>query len=172
MATATNTQSATNLSESLLNTWADSLDRVCIAQKELENLLLQLLENQKESVGKLNGDITRIQEEQKKLIEDLREQTKTNLQKTFGQSASKVFDQFNTQLDEVSSRVQELTVKPYTESVNLINQSQEQFQQSFKDGLETQQKVREDITSQIKSTQKMYFDLYEANSKIALSLFK
>ena len=172
MATATKTQTVTNLSESLLSTWADSLDRVCTAQKELEDLLLQVLENQKESFGKLNVDVTRIHEEQKKLIEDLREQTKTKLQKTFGQSASKVFDQFNTQFDEVSSRVQELTVKPYTESVNLINQSQEQFQQSLKNGLEQQQKAREDITNQIKSTQKMYFDLYEANSKIALSLFK
>lgn len=171
MATATKTE-AVNISESLLNTWSDSLDRVCTAQKELEDLLLQVFENQKDSWSKLNGDITRIQDEQKKLIEDLREQTKVNLQKAFGQSASKVFDQLNAQFDEVSTRVQELAVKPYTEGINLINQSQEQLQESLKNSFEQQQKVREDITSQIKSTQKMYFDLYEANSKIALSLFK
>jgi len=163
---------AINLNETLLNSWSEGLDRVFTAQTELEELVLQAIDNQKESWGKLDGDIAKIQEEQRKLIEDIREQTKLNLQKLFGQSASKVFDQFNSQLDEVSNRVQELTVKPYKESVTYINQSQDQFKQALKGGFEQQQKVREEFKNQIKSTQQLYFDFYEANSKIALSLFK
>jgi hypothetical protein len=170
MATATN--NAVNFNETLLNSWSDGLERVFTAQSELEALVLQTIENQKDSLNKLDGDIVKIQEEQKKLIEDIREQTKLNLQKTFGQSVTKVFDQLNAQFDEVSNRVQELSVKPYKESVSLINQSQDQFKQSLESGFEQQQKIREELKNQVKSSQQIYFDFYEANSKIALSLFK
>lgn len=171
MATATKNASV-NFSETLLNSWSEGFERACTAQTELEALVLQAIENQKESLNKLDGDIAKIQEEQRKLIEDIREQTKLNLQKAFGQSATKAFDQLNAQFDEVSSRVQELSVKPYKESVTLINQSQDQFKQSLESGFEQQQKIREELKNQIKSSQQVYFDFYEANSKIALSLFK
>jgi Polyhydroxyalkanoic acid inclusion protein (PhaP_Bmeg) len=172
MATATKNATAANLNETLLTSWSEGLERVFTAQTELEELVLQAIENQKESFGKLDGDIAKIQEEQRKLIEDIREQTKLNLQKVFGQSATKVFDQLNAQFDEVSNRVQDLTVQPYKEGVSLINQTQDQFKQSLKGGFEQQQKVREEFKNQIKTTQQLYFDFYEANSKIALGLFK
>ncbi|WP_428910202.1 hypothetical protein [Niallia sp. Krafla_26] len=171
MATATKT-AAENLNETLLSTWSEGLDRVCKAQTELEALVLQAIENQKESLGKLDGDIAKIQEEQKKLVEDIREQTKLNLQKVFGQSATKAFDQLNTQFDELSNRVQELSSKPYKEGVSFINQSQDQFKQSLESNFEQQQKVREKLKDQFKTTQQLYIDFYETNSKIALSLFK
>ncbi|WP_338471148.1 hypothetical protein R4Z10_20625 [Niallia sp. XMNu-256] len=171
MATATKNASV-NLSETLLNSWSEGLERVCIAQNELEALILQAIENQKESWGKLDGDIVKIQEEQRKLIEDIREQAKLNLQKAFGQSASKAFEQLNAQFDEVSNRVQELSVKPYKEGVSLINQSQDQFKQSLQSGFDQQQKVREEFKNQLKSAQQIYFDFYEANSKLTLNLFK
>lgn len=171
MATATK-NAVENVNETLLSSWSEGLDRVFTAQTELEELVLQAIENQKESFEKLDGDIAKIQEEQKKLIEDIREQTKINLQKTFGQAASKVFDQVNDQFDEISNQVQELSAKPYKESVSLLNQSQDQFKESLKGGFEQQQKVREEFKNQIKSTQKLYFDFYETNSKVALNLFK
>ena len=58
-----------NLGESLLNTWSESIDSVCEAQKKLEDQFLQALENQvsqKELFGKLNEEIARIEDEQKK----------------------------------------------------------------------------------------------------------
>jgi Polyhydroxyalkanoic acid inclusion protein (PhaP_Bmeg) len=161
-----------NLGESLLNTWAEGLDRVCTTQKELEDLFLQALENQKELWGKFNNDNSWIEEEQKKLFEDFRESTKLNLQSVFGQSASNLFDQFNSQIDVVSNRLQELTLKPYRESLNLFSQSQDQFKQSVQNSFEQQQKIREEFKNQIKSTQQIYFNFYEENMKIALSLFK
>lgn len=171
MATATK-NAAENLNETLLNTWSEGLERVFKAQSELEELVLQAIENQKESIGKLDGDIAKIQEEQKKLVEDVREQTKLNLQKVFGQSATKAFDQLNTQFDELSTRVQELSTKPYKESVTLINQSQDQLKDSLQNGFEQQQVVREKLKTQFTTSQQMYIDFFETNSKLALSLFK
>ena len=172
MATATKNATAANVNETLLSSWSEGLDRVFTAQTELEELVLQAIENQKESFEKLDGDINKIQEEQKKLIEDIREQTKVNLQKAFGQAASKVFDQLNAQFDEISNQVQELSAKPYKESVSLLNQTQDQFKESLKGGFEQQQKVREEFKNQINSTQKLYLDFFESNSKVALNLFK
>ncbi|MBZ5753261.1 hypothetical protein [Metabacillus rhizolycopersici] len=161
-----------NLSEPLLNAWAEGLDSVCTTQKELEDQFLQALENQKGLWGKFNNDNSWIEEEQKKLFEDFRKSTKLNLQSVFGQSASNVFDQFISHIDVVSNRLQELTLKPYKESLSLFSQPQEQFIQSVQNSFEQQQKIREEFKNQIKSTQQMYFNFYEENMKIALSLFK
>ena len=79
-----------NLGESLLNTWSEGIDSVCEAQKKLEDQFLQTLEDQvgqEELFGKLNEEIARIEEEQKKFYDNFRETTKQNLSKAFGQSA-------------------------------------------------------------------------------------
>ena len=46
------------------------------------------------------------------------------------------------------------------------------FKQQVQSGIEQQQKLREDVKSQIKSTQQLYIDFYEKNTKLVLSLFK
>ena len=177
-ATATKTQTqnqnqeVTLLGDSLFNSFTNSLDLVYNSRKEIENLLLQAFESQKETWEKATSDISRIEAEQKKLIADIREAIKVNIQKVFGPSASKAYEQFNVQFDEVSNRIQELALTPYKESINLFTQSQEQFQQSIQNGLDQQEKVREDFVNQIKATQKVFTDLYETNSKLALNLFK
>jgi hypothetical protein len=172
MAQSTKIPEIANLSESLQNALAEGLDSVCTTQKELEDQFLHALENQKELWGKFNNGNSWIEEGQKKLFEDFRESTKLNLQSVFGQSASNLFDQFNSQFDIVSNRLQELTLKPYKEGLNLFSQSQDQFKQSIQDSFEQQQKIREEFKNQIKSTQQIYFNLYEENMKIALSFFK
>ena len=42
----------TNVNETLLSSWSEGLDRVFTAQTELEELVLQAIENQKESFEK------------------------------------------------------------------------------------------------------------------------
>ncbi len=165
-------QEQVRIGESLFNTWVNSLDRVTNAQKELEELFLQSLEKQKSTLEKMTDDVTLIQEEQKKLFNELRENAKLNLQKNFGPSAGQVYEQWNTQLDEVSNRTLQLIETPYKESLKLINQSQERFQETVKNGISQQQKVRDEITEQIKASQKVLFDIFETNSKAAFALFK
>ena len=171
-ATATKNQDAVNLGDSLFNTWTNSLDMVYSSRKEAEQLLLQTFESQKETLEKVTDDFSRIEAEQKKLMLELRETVKENIQKVFGASASKAYEQWNTQLDEVSNRIQEITVIPYKESINILNQSQEQLQQVVQNNIDSQQKIREDLTVQLKAAQKVFNDIYESNSKLALGLFK
>jgi hypothetical protein len=162
----------TNISDSLLNTWAEGLDRACIAQKELEDLILNALDNQKELWEQLSDNIFRIEAEQQKLFGDVRESIKSNLQSVFGPSASQLFDQFNSQVDLVNNQLQELTLNPYREGVNFFSQSQDQFKQTVQNGFEQQQKIREELVSQVKSTQQTYVNLYEENMKVVFGLFR
>ena len=171
-ATATKNQEAVNLGDSLFNTWTNGLDMVYSSRKEAEQLLLQTFESQKETLEKVTDDFSRIEAEQKKLIAELRESIKENIQKVFGASASKAYEQWNAQFDEVSNRIQEIAVIPYKESINILNQSQEQLQQAVQNNIEHQNKLREDITVQVKATQKLFNDIYESNSQFALGLFK
>ena len=114
--------------------------KCCKTQKELEDQFLRALEHQKELWEKFNNDNSRIEEEQKKLFKDFRESTKLNLQSVFGQPTNNVFDQFISQIDVVSNRLQELTLKPYRESLSLFSQSQDQFNNPFKIALNSNKK--------------------------------
>lgn len=172
MAQNSKSQETPNLGDSFFNSWTNTLDSIYASRKELENLLLKALETQKQTLAKVTEDFSRIEEEQKKLIADLRESIKNNIQKVFGAQASKLYEEWNAQFDEIASRVQQLTVTPYRESLNLLNQSQEQFQESVKKGIDQQQKLRGDFADQIKATQKIFIDLFETNTKLALGLFK
>ena len=161
-----------NLGESLLNTWSESIDNVCEAQKKLEDQFLQALENQvsqKELFGKLNEEIARIEDEQKKFYNNFLESTKQNLSKAFGESQ---VEQYFAQFDGVSNFLQDLTAKSYKESLNFVSQSQEQFKETVQSSFEQQQKIREEFKNQLKTTQELYVDIFEKNTKAFLSLFK
>ena len=164
-----------NLGESLLNTWSESLDIVYATQKKLEDQFLQTLENQvgpKELFGKFNEEIAHIEAEQKKFYDTFLESTKQNLSQVFGQSAGHAVEQYFAQFDGVRNYLQDLTAKSYKESLNLVSQSQDQFKQTVQSSIEQQQKIREEYKNQIKSTQELYLDFYEKNTKVFLSLFK
>ncbi|WP_394238060.1 hypothetical protein [Niallia oryzisoli] len=172
-ATATKAQeAAAHIGDSLFNSFTNGLDLVYTSRKEIENLFLQALETQKETYSKLSDDLSKIEAEQKKFIDEVREQIKLNIQRVFGPTAGKAYEQFNAQFDEVANRVQELTVAPYKEGLNLLVQSQEQFQQTIVNSIDQQQKLRQDLTEQVKASQKIFNDIVEANSKLALGLFK
>jgi seryl-tRNA synthetase len=160
-----------NFGESLLNIWTNSLDKVIASQKEVENLLLQAFKSQKESMEKIAGELESIQAEQKKIIGEVRDCVKQNIQKVYGEETSESFEKWNAQLDDINDRIQQLTFTPYKESLNL-NQLQEQFQQSIKNTTEQQKKIREEALNQFKTSQKGFMDLIESNSKMAFNFFK
>jgi hypothetical protein len=167
-----NNEFVSNFGESLVNIWTNSLDKVSTSQKEVENLLLQAFTTQKESLEKITGDLGLIQEQQKKLITEVRDYVKQNVETVYGEETSQSFGKWNAQLDEINNRVQQLSSTPYKESLNLLNQSQEQFQQSIKDSIEQQKKIREEALNQFKTAQKGFMDLFESNTKMAFNLFK
>jgi seryl-tRNA synthetase len=167
-----NNEFVSNFGESLVNIWTNSLDKVSTSQKEVENLLLQAFTTQKESLEKITGDLGLIQEQQKKLITEVREYVKQNVETVYGEETTQSFEKWNAQLDEINNRVQQLSSTPYKESLNLLNQSQEQFQQSIKDSIEQQKKIREEALNQFKTAQKGFMDLFESNTKMAFNLFK
>jgi bacterioferritin (cytochrome b1) len=165
-------QESINFGDSLLNSWNNSLNMIYSYQKEVENVSLQSFGYQKEVVDKVTGDLNKIEGEQKKLVEELRDVAKQNIQTVYGEEASGSFERWNEHFDEVSSRVQQLTVTPIKESLNILIQSQENFQESIKKTVNQQQSIRQNFLNQIKTGQKGLIDLIESNTKLALSFYK
>lgn len=160
------------INHSLFETLNASFDNVCTTQSKIEELFLQALENQKSTWEKTTENLTKIEEEQKDFLNELRESSQANTEKLLGAQVTDTYKQWTEQLDEVANRVQQLAATPYKESLNYLNQSNEQFHLSVKDGIDHQQKIRQDLADHLKETNKMMNDLYETNSKMALSLFK
>lgn len=158
--------------ETIPNNWANSLDKIFVAYTESENILLDALESQRETWGKLTGDLSQISEEQKKLYEKLQELAVINIQNVFGPQASKPLEQGIAQFVEVNNKIQQIAEAPFKEGVNLLNQAQDQFQQFARESVAQQQKIREDIKNEIIAATNRFIEIYESNMKASLAFFK
>ncbi|MBD1380770.1 hypothetical protein [Metabacillus arenae] len=174
----TDDQNAYQFIDSFWDSWKSGLNFVYDTQKEVENLTLQVFDQQKEAWEKAVGNMDRIEEEQKKLIKEIRQNVSQNIQNVHGEESSKSFEQSNERLEEVISRVQQLTATPYKASFNVLSQSQQHYQESIKTFINQQQKNREelkplleDFLNQVKTTQKGVFNAFENNTKSGLSIF-
>ena len=163
-----------NLSESLLNTWSETLDSVYAAQKKLEDQFLEALNNQEieKAFGKLSEDVARMEEEQKKLYDQFRESTKQNVAKVFGETAGNQVEEYFAQFDGVNKYLQDLNAQSTKECLNFVRQSQDTMKQTVQSSFEQQQKNREEFKNQIKTTQQLFVDFYENNTKVFFNQFK
>jgi hypothetical protein len=173
-----NDQSNFNFIDSFWDSWKSGLNFVYDSQKEVENLALQAFDHQKEAWDKVTVNIDRIEEEQKRLINELRQYFNQNNQYVGGEESSKFFVQSNDRLDEVISRVQQLTSAPVKANLNVLSQSQLHFQETIKTAIDHQQKNREELKpllenflNQVKPTQKGVLNAFENNTKAALSMY-
>lgn len=149
-----NSQDSINFDDSLLNSW---------------NMIYTY---QKEVLDKVTGDLNKIEDEQKKFVDELRNVAKQNIQTVYGEEASGSFEKWNVHFDEVSSRARQFTVIPFKESLNILHQSQENVQESIKKTVNQQQSVRQNFLNQIQTGQKGLIDLIESNTKVAFSFYK
>ena len=113
-----------------------------------------------------------MEEEQKKLYDQFRESTKQNVAKVFGETAGNQVEQYFAQFDGVSNYLQDLNAQSTKECLNFVRQSQEQFKQTVQSSFEQQQKIREEFKNQIKTTQQLFVDFYENNTKVFFNQFK
>jgi DNA anti-recombination protein RmuC len=143
--TQSNNQNDFNFIDSFWDSWKSGLNFVYDSQMEMENLALQAFEHQKEAWEKVTGNIDRIEEEQKRLIKELRQHLIQNIQNVTGEESSKSFVQSNELLDEVISRVHQLTSTPFKANLNVLSQSQQHFQETIKTVIGHQQKNREEL---------------------------
>ncbi|QIZ09235.1 hypothetical protein HFZ78_23110 [Priestia megaterium] len=165
--TQSNNQNDFNFIDSFWDSWKSGLNFVYDSQKEVENLALQAFEHQKEAWEKVTGNIDRIEEEQKRLIKELRQHLIQNIQNVSGEESSKSFVQSNELIDEVISRVQQLTSTPFKANLNVLSQSQQHFQETIKTVIDHQQKNREELKPVLED----FFQLSETNTKTALRMF-
>lgn len=102
-----------NFGESMMNMWQNNMDRLYSSQKEaVENLLNQTFTTQKEYFEKIAESMGFIESEQKKLITEIRDFVKQNIQTAYGDQASESFDKWNAKLDEINNRIQQLSSIP------------------------------------------------------------
>lgn len=102
-----------NFGESMMNMWQNNMDRLYSSQKEaVENLLNQTFTTQKEYFEKIAESMGFIESEQKKLITEIRDFVKQNIQTVYGDQASESFDKWNAKLDEINNRIQQLSSIP------------------------------------------------------------
>ena len=167
-----NSQDSINFDDSLLNSWNNSLNMIYTYQKEFETVSLQSFGYQKEVLDKVTGELNKIESEQKKLADELRDVAKQNIQTVYGEEASGSFEKWNEHFDEVSSCARQLTMTPFKESLNILHQSQENFQESIKKTVNQQQSIHQNFLNQMKIGQKGLIDLIESNTKVAFSFYK
>ena len=114
-----------NFGESMMSMWQNNMDRLYSSQKEVvENLLNQAFSSQKEYFEKIAESMGFIESEQKKLITEIRDFVKQNVQTVYGEQASESFDKWNAKLDELNNRIQQLSSIPLKQGQTPSNNQQ------------------------------------------------
>jgi len=168
-----------NIVDTIWDGWLNGLRTINAYQYEIENLTIQAIENQKEIINKNIENLEKLESEIKKFIEDIKVGINNNVKSFGGEQALKTFEQWNKQVEEISSRLEQLSITPGKASINILNKSQDQFEATIKNLIEQQQKTREEVSGlidnlvqQLKSTQKGLVETFEANKNYAFSFFK
>ncbi|MDQ0205779.1 hypothetical protein [Alkalicoccobacillus murimartini] len=171
-------QAASTFIDSAWDTWSNTFNLFYSSQKEADQFVLKALEQQQESWEHFNNHLDTINDEHKKLRNEVRKTLLDNVEKTAGTETKKTVDQWNDRFEEVISRFQQLSVTPYREGYNLLHRSQEQFQDTMKKALDQQQKSREELTplvdsftKQVKESQNGFLEVAEKNRQTALKFF-
>lgn len=168
-----------NIVDTIWDGWLNGFKTINAYQYEIESLTIQALENQKEIISKNLENLGKLENEIKKFVEDIKAGINNNVKSFGGEQALKTFEQWNKQVEEVSSRLEQLSFTPGKASINVFNKSQDQIEATIKNLIEQQQKTREEVSvlidnlvDQLKSTQKGLVETFEANKNYAFSFFK
>ncbi|BAU29262.1 polyhydroxyalkanoic acid inclusion protein PhaP [Aneurinibacillus soli] len=173
------TQQNPNIVDAVWDGWMNSVKTIYAYQREIENITLQTLDRQKELWTKTAENIEKTEQELKKFLEEAKFTYQSNVKNVGGEQAGQIVQDWLGRLDEISSRIQQLTWTPGKASINVINKSQEQLELSVKSLIEQQQRTREEVQNlvdnflgQVKSTQKGLINSLEANKNNTINLFK
>ncbi|WP_047151753.1 polyhydroxyalkanoic acid inclusion protein PhaP [Aneurinibacillus tyrosinisolvens] len=168
-----------NIVDFMWDGWLNGVKMVCAYQSEMTNLTMQTIERQKEAWSKTTENTTKIEQEIKKFLEDVKNDYQTNLRNLGGEQVGKAFEEWNQRLNEISNRIQQLTETPAKASLTAVNKSQEQIEASLRSLMEQQEKTREEMQSlmnnfvnEVKTTQKSMLASFEASKEKAVSMTK
>lgn len=168
-----------NIVDTLWDGWLNGLKTINAYQFEVENLTIQAIENQKDVWNKNMENLEKMEGEVKKFLDDIKVGINNNVKNMGGEQAFKTYEEWNQRVEEVTSRMQQLTWTPGKASINVFNKSQDQFESTIKNIIEQQQKTREEVSvlidnlvSQVKSTQKGLVESFESNKNYTFSFFK
>ncbi|AMA73790.1 MULTISPECIES: polyhydroxyalkanoic acid inclusion protein PhaP [Aneurinibacillus] len=172
-------QGGASMIDTMWDGWMNGVKMVYAYQREMENLMLQTLERQKEIWEKTTENLEKVEEEMKKFLEDAKVSYQNNMKNVGGEQLGKTFEEWAQRLDEIAKRIQQLTWTPGKASLNVVNKSQEQLEVSFKNLLAQQQKTRDEVQAlmdnflqQVKMTQKGLLESLEANKNNTINMFK
>ncbi|WP_027415496.1 polyhydroxyalkanoic acid inclusion protein PhaP [Aneurinibacillus terranovensis] len=172
-------QNGTNIVDSMWDGWMNGIKMLYAYQREMENLTLQTIDRQKEIWAKTTENMEKMEQEVKKFLEDVKENYRNHVSNFTGEQASKVFEDWNSRLEEISNRIQQLTWTPGKAGLTVLNKSNEQVETAIKSLFSQQQKTRDEIQSlienflsQVKTTQKGIIETFEVNKNSTMNMFK
>ncbi|WCK52531.1 hypothetical protein PP175_13885 [Aneurinibacillus sp. Ricciae_BoGa-3] len=175
----TENQNAGNIVDFMWDSWLNGIKTVYACQREVENVAMSIAERQKELWNVAIEKSIKFQQEVRRFLEDARCEYQNNLKSVGGEQFSKVFEEWNNRLNEISDGIKKITETPEKAGFSAINNSHEQMEASFKSLIEHQQKTRDEIKSlvsnfvnEVKTTQKGMLRLLEENKDEIMSIAK
>ena len=140
--------------------WLNNFKTVQNFQEDLQQKTLQAFSYQKELFDFSVKVLNTMEEESKKVSKDWNEKLQENVKQSGINQGQQVSEWLNT-IQDVTERVQSLSLSPSHAMLDLFIDSQKQLETTIKKSLASQQKERtenfkklEELTEQIKATQK------------------
>lgn len=152
--------------------WSQSLSLFTSAGKQLEQITLETLKQQQDTLHKLTEGVDELEKELQQFSTQLNGQYTEYVKQFTGNSFNGQINDWQEKWNELSNHMHQLTVSPTKTSLSILTQTSGQFEETTKQFIEQQQQQRDELQKQLdhflgefKSTQLDLIKKFEENSK-------
>lgn len=129
--------------------WFNSFKTFNSLQNGFEEKSLQAFETQKEWIQATREQLTKLEEESKKLTTEWKLNLQEVLKNAQIEFAAPNFKEWTEKLEEVGHKAETLAFSPSKATVELLSNSQTQLESALKKAIEQQQKTRAEVINAI-----------------------
>lgn len=158
--------------------WFSSIKSFYMVQNDLETRSLESVKRQKEMLEVTKEQLEKLEQEAKELSKEWKENVQQQFQQVLPYQNEQV-QQWMNKLEEVRTTMQDLTMSPYKNMMDMLIQNQNQMECVFTEMMNHQKKNRDEllktlegVTEQQKKAQEAFFSTFQSYQTLSANMFQ
>ncbi|MFD3447492.1 polyhydroxyalkanoic acid inclusion protein PhaP [Microbacteriaceae bacterium 4G12] len=131
--------------------WFQSISTLSSTGKQMEQLTLETLKQQQDSLHKMAEGMETMEQEMKQHFSQLNSQYTDYMKQIAGNQVASQMEEWQEKWNELSQQMQQYSLSPTKTSLSLLSQASGQFEETIKQLISQNQQQREDIQKQLEN---------------------
>ncbi|MDQ0213984.1 gas vesicle protein [Oikeobacillus pervagus] len=151
MATKRDANKSVNVLDVFWDSWFNSYKTFYSFQDAAESKSIQMFEGQKDWIQSASDQLSRLEEDSKKVTSEWKSSFQDALNKAQNEYASQTFSEWSDKVEELGNKAQTLAFSPGKASLEMLSKSHAHLENTFKNAIDQQQQNRAEVIKAIES---------------------